>query len=116
MTNLKKLSAILIATGLAFSGAAFAGDTAFIGADVNTDGSLDRDEFLVFVSIKADEGEASFSAVRDAGSYDTAFATMDTDGDGKLSHEEAVTTMAEEKPTMGNDEDWQEPELETPEE
>ena len=116
MTKLKKFSAVLLTAGFAFTGTAFAGDAAFKGADVNTDGHLDRDEFLVFVSIKADEGEAGFSAIRDAGSYDTAFATMDTDSDGKLSPDEALPAVVEKKPAPADDQTWQEPELETPEE
>jgi hypothetical protein len=111
MTNLKKLSAVLLTTSFAFSGVALAGDAAFTTADVNTDGNLDRDEFLVFVSVKADNGDATFAAVRDTGDYDTAFAQMDVDADGKLSHAEAIPAVMKEKPAVEKPK-WEEPELE----
>jgi hypothetical protein len=110
ITNLKKLSAVLLTTSFAFSGVALAGDAAFMAADVNTDGKLDRDEFLVFVSVKADNGDTALAAVRDTGEYDTAFAQMDVDADGKLSHAEAVPASIEEKPAV-EEPKWEEPEL-----
>jgi len=113
MTNLKKLTALILSTSFAFSGVAMAGDAAFTAADVNTDGSLDRDEFLVFVSVKADEGHATFATIRDTGDYATAFTTMDTDADGKLSHDEAVPVVADEKPVMEAPK-WEEPKPEQP--
>ena len=114
MTNLKKLTALIITTSFTFSGVAMAGDAAFTAADVNTDGSLDRDEFLVFVSVKADEGDATFATIRDTGDYATAFITMDADADGKLSHGEAVPAKTEEKP-MVEEPKWEEPKMEKPE-
>lgn len=111
MTNLKKLSAVLLTTSFAFSGVALAGDAAFTAADVNTDGSLDRDEFLVFVSVKADNGDTAFATVRDTGDYDTAFAQMDVDANGKISYTEAKPTIVEEKQAV-EEPKWEEPELE----
>ena len=113
MTNLKKLSALLLTTSFAFSGVALAGNVAFTAADVNTDRSLDRDEFLVFVSVKADEGDATYATVRDTGDYATAFATLDVDADGKLSHDEAAPVSAEDKPVM-EEPTWEEPKTEQP--
>ena len=100
MTNLKKYSALFITATFAVSGVALAGAEAFTAADVNTDGYLDRDEFLVFVSIKADKGDVAFTAIRDTGDYDIAFAKMDADADGKLSHGEAAPAKMDEKPTV----------------
>ena len=113
MTNLKKLSALLLTTSFAFSGVAMAGDGAFTAADVNTDGSLDRDEFLVFVSVKADEGDVAFASIRDTGDYDTVFAKMDVDADGKLSHAEAVPVKMEDKPVIESPK-WEKSEPEQP--
>lgn len=112
MTNLKKLNALLLTAAFAMSGVAMAGAQAFTAADVNTDGSLDRDEFLVFVSVKADNGDVAFTKVRDTGDYEAAFTAMDVNADGKLNRSEAAPEPVEDKPMM-EDPKWEEPEIES---
>ncbi|NNC36313.1 MAG: EF-hand domain-containing protein [Acidimicrobiales bacterium] len=113
MTNLKKLSALFITASFAVSGVALAGAEAFTAADINADGSIDKDEFLVFVSVNADNGDVENTKVRDTGDYDKAFAKLDTNADGKLSRAEAAPEVMEDNPVM-KDPKWEEPELKDP--
>lgn len=63
-------------------------DTAFLSADINANGELDREEFVSYAVMKADEGEKDYTEVRESGSYDDAFDIHDTNADGALSPEE----------------------------
>ncbi len=63
-------------------------DADFVVADVNQDGSLDRDEFVNFAVIKSDAGNDKYRAVVSSGEFDKKFAVHDHDADGKITAEE----------------------------
>ena len=76
MLKLTKLTIATTTLLLAISPAAFAQDDArniapdiqivdsFISADIDADGALDRDEFVSFVVMKSDEGDADYKSIK----------------------------------------------------
>jgi len=84
-------------------------DTAFLSADINANGVLDREEFVSYAVMKADEGEADYTATRESGTYDDAFDLHDANADGALSPEELKSpelenfTLPEESDTSAPD-------------
>ncbi|MDB2437748.1 hypothetical protein N9W89_03455 [Hellea sp.] len=63
----------------------------FKAADADADGALNRNEFISFVAMKSDIGDADYSSIKLAGSYDDHFNTKDYNADGLLRAEELVT-------------------------
>jgi len=100
MPKLSKLSITITALMLAVSPTAFAQDDtpeltpevqtvdSFTSADIDSDGALDRDEFVSFVVMKSDEGDADYKAIKISGEYDNHFNTKDYNADGLLTAEE----------------------------
>jgi len=109
MPKLTKLSLATAALILAVTPTAFAqSDTAevapeaqvvdiFTSADIDADGALDRDEFVSFVVMKSDAGDADYKAVKLSGDYDNHFNTKDYNADGLLTSEEL--TVPDEDPS-----------------
>jgi len=77
---------------------------AFTAADTNTDGALDRDEFVAFVVVKADSGDLDYKGVKLSGEYDNHFNTKDYNADGLLTAEELRVHKVDSKT-------WSEPEV-----
>jgi hypothetical protein len=65
-------------------------DNVFNAADINTNGQLDREEFVAFAVMKADEGDSDFAEVRENGTYDEKFNAHDANADGALTPEEVA--------------------------
>ncbi len=65
-------------------------DNVFNAADINTNGQLDREEFVAFAVMKADEGDADFAEVREQGTYDDKFNAHDANADGALTPDEVA--------------------------
>ena len=63
-------------------------DAGFVAADVNQDGSLDRDEFVNFAVIKSDAGDEKYRNIVSSGEFDKKFAVHDHDADGKITVDE----------------------------
>ncbi len=105
LTKLHIAKALLI---LAISPAAFAQDDtpkimpeiqivdSFASADIDADGALDRDEFVSFVVMKSDEGDAEFKSIKISGEYDNHFNTKDYNADGLLTAQELKTAVVDE--------------------
>jgi len=74
----------------------------FNAADINTNGQLDREEFVAFAVMKADEGDADFAEVRENGTYDDKFNAHDANADGALTPDEVAPKAAPESETS----DW----------
>jgi|GEM_PF-1889817 len=116
MPKLSKLSLITSALMLAISPAAFAQDDtpemtpevqnidSFTSADIDADGALDRDEFVSFVVMKSDEGEADYKAIKNSGEYDNHFNTKDYNADGLLTAEELKLDGEDNPEVMPKDE------------
>jgi len=116
MPKLSKLSLITSALMLAISPAAFAQDDtpemtpevqnidSFTSADIDADGALDRDEFVSFVVMKSDEGEADYEAIKNSGEYDNHFNTKDYNADGLLTAEELKLDGEDNPEVMPKDE------------
>lgn len=116
MPKLSKLSLITSAFMLAIPTAAFAQDDipemtpevqtidSFTSADIDADGVLDRDEFVSFVVMKSDEGEADYKAIKISGEYDNHFNTKDYNADGLLTVEELKLPEEDESEVMSEDE------------
>ncbi len=100
-----KLTATIAATAIATLGMSFTAcaqdqtivepvptsdDSVFNAADINTNGQLDREEFVAFAVMKADEGDADFAIVREQGTYDDTFNTHDANADGALTPDEVA--------------------------
>ena len=98
MLKLTKLTIATTTLLLAISPAAFAQDDArniapdiqivdsFISADIDADGALDRDEFVSFVVMKSDEGDADYKSIKISGEYDNCLLyTSPSPRDGLLS-------------------------------
>lgn len=123
MLKLTKLTLAASIFAVATTSAAFAQDTAepmsdapkavdiFTAADVDADGALDRDEFISFVVMKSDAGDADYSAVKISGEYDNHFNTKDYNADGLLTVEEVKSPMDKPAETPKSD-DATSPELE----
>jgi len=100
MPKLTKLSIVTTALMLAVSPAAFAQDDTpdmttkseaviiFTAADIDADDTLDRDEFVSFVIMKSDAGDAEYGAIKLSGDYDNHFNMKDYNADGLLTAEE----------------------------
>jgi len=105
MPKLMKLTAVISTLLIAISPAAFAQDDTpevtpepqgidiFASADIDADGSLDRDEFISFVVMKSDAGDLDYKAVKTAGEYDNHFNMKDYNADGLLTAEELTVTL-----------------------
>ena len=116
MPKLSKLSLITSTIMMAISSAAFAQDDtpemtpevqivdSFTSADIDADGALDRDEFVSFVVMKSDEGEADYKAIKISGEYDNHFNTKDYNADGLLTAEELKLLEEDEAEVMSEDE------------
>ena len=123
MLNLTKLTLTASVFAVATTSTAFAQDTAepmtkapavvdiFTAADVDADGALDRDEFISFVVMKSDAGDADYSAVKISGEYDNHFNTKDYNADGLLTAEEVKAPVEKPAETPEMD-DATSPELE----
>ena len=61
---------------------------AWVRADSNTDGKLDRSEFIVFVKAMAETGQATARRIRFFRAYGYAFSVADKNRDGILTPEE----------------------------
>ncbi|MGX9356538.1 EF-hand domain-containing protein [Roseobacteraceae bacterium S113] len=88
--NILVLSVLLSAT-CAYAQTFTATDTevdAFVVADANRDGRLDRSEFKVFVRGMARAGQSTARTIRTFGAYGFAFGIVDKDKDGFASPEE----------------------------
>lgn len=108
MPKLTKLSIATATIILAISPAAFAQDDtpemtpdvetvdSFTSADIDADGALDRDEFISFVIMKSDEGDADYKSVKISGEYDNHFNTKDYNADGLLTAEELKSPVDDE--------------------
>lgn len=108
MPKLTKLSIATAALMLATASAAFAQDDtpelmpetqivdSFTSADIDADGALDRDEFISFVVMKSDEGDADYKSIKISGEYDNHFNTKDYNADGLLTAEELKMPAADE--------------------
>jgi len=114
-----KLTKLTIATAgfmLAISSIAFAQDDtpemtpdvqvvdSFTSADIDADGALDRDEFISFVVMKSDEGDADYKSIKISGEYDNHFNTKDYNADGLLTAEELKDPVVEEPEVTLEDE------------
>lgn len=84
---------------------------AFAAADTNTDGALDRDEFVAFVVAKADAGDIDYKGVKLSGEYDNHFNTKDYNADGLLTAEELRVVKTDSK--TEDSESWTDPEAPT---
>jgi len=116
MPKLSKLSLITSTIMMAISSAAFAQDDtpemtpevqivdSFTSADIDADGALDRDEFVSFVVMKSDEGEADYKAIKISGEYNNHFNTKDYNADGLLTAEELKLLEEDEAEVMSEDE------------
>ena len=69
----------------------------FTAADIDADGALSRDEFVSFVVMKSDEGDAKYKSIKISGEYDNHFNTKDYNADGQLTAEELTETAADER-------------------
>jgi len=117
MPKLTKLSIAATALMLAAAPTAFAQDDTpemtpdtqvadvFTSADIDADGALDRDEFISYVVMKSDAGDADYSSIKLSGEYDNHFNTRDYNADGLLTVEELKGPYSE---------DVVEPEMEAP--
>ena len=120
MPKLTKLSIATAALMLAVTSAAFAQDDTpdmvpdaqvvdtFTSADVDADGALDRDEFVSFVVMKSDAGDADYSSIKLSGEYDNHFNTKDYNADGLLTAEELSA------PVEGHSKDKPKADMEAP--
>lgn len=120
MPKLTKLSIAVTAFVLAATPAALAQDDTpdmtqdtqvadtFTSADIDADGALDRDEFISFVVMKSDAGDADYSSIKLSGEYDNHFNTKDYNADGLLTKEELKA------PAKEHSEDSEMPEMEAP--
>jgi len=100
MPKLTKISIAITGLMLAISPAAYAQDDtpdvtsevqvvdSFTSADIDADGALDRDEFVSYVVMKSDEGDADYQSIKISGEYDNHFNTKDYNADGLLTAEE----------------------------
>ena len=116
MPKLTKLSIATAALMLAVSSTAFAQDDtpdvtakvqtvdAFTSADVDADGALSRDEYVSFVVMKSDEGDADYSSIKLSGEYDNHFNTKDYNADGLLTAEELKLAVNDELRIMPKEE------------
>ena len=116
MPKLSKLSIIAAALVLATSPAAFAQDDtpeltpevqiidSFTAADIDADGALDREEFISFVVMKSDEGNADYKSIKLSGEYDNHFNTKDFNADGLLTAEEMKDPVSDESVVTPDDE------------
>lgn len=68
----------------------------FTSADIDADGALSRDEFVSFVVMKSDEGDAEYKGIKISGEYDNHFNTKDYNADGLLTAEELKMPETEE--------------------
>lgn len=108
MPKLTKLSIATAAFILAAAPVTFAQDDtpemmpeiqivdSFTSADIDADGALSRDEFISFVVMKSDEGDADYKSIKISGEYDNHFNTKDYNADGLLTAEELKMPEAEE--------------------
>ena len=69
---------------------------AFLAADTNGDGSLDHDEFRVFIQTMAEVGAPMSRRIRTFGVYGMAFGRVDLNEDGLASPEELRAAEAVE--------------------
>jgi len=85
-------------------------DADFVVADINQDGSLDRDEFVSFAVIKSDAGNDKFRAIVTSGEFDKKFAVHDHDADGKITAAEMghADKMADKAKDKMKDKSWSE--------
>ncbi len=116
MPKLTKLSIALAAFTLAISPVAIAQDDtpelspdvqivdSFTSADIDADGALDRDEFISFVVMKSDEGDAEYKSIKISGEYDNHFNTKDYNADGLLTAEELKSPIVEKSEVMPDEE------------
>ncbi len=100
MQKLTKLSIVTSGLLVAFSQTALAQDDtpqmmpevqvvdSFTAADIDADEALDRDEFISFVVMKSDEGDAEYKSIKISGEYDNHFNTKDYNADGLLTAQE----------------------------
>jgi len=115
MLKLTKLTIATTTLLLAISPAAFAQDDArniapdiqivdsFISADIDADGALDRDEFVSFVVMKSDEGDADYKSIKISGEYDNHFNTKDYNADGLLTTQELIKPVIDESEVKPED-------------
>ena len=100
MPNSTKLTLTVIALTLAFSAPVFAQEKSskmpsdvqvkdiFISADIDKDRALNRDEFISYVVMAAENGFADYATIKLSGDYDNHFNTKDYNADGLLTAEE----------------------------
>ena len=67
----------------------------FIAVDLDQTGNLDQDEYVSYVVMRADAGDAAHKAVVLSGEYDTDFAAKDADANGTLSESELGLAASE---------------------
>ena len=108
MPKLTKLSIATAALMLATTPVCFAQDDtsemssetqsidSFTAADIDADGALSRDEFVSFVVMKSDEGDAKYKSIKISGEYDNHFNTKDYNADGLLTADELKVLRAED--------------------
>lgn len=109
MPKLSQMSAIAATITLALSPAVIAqDDTAeitpevavvdvFTSADIDADGALSREEFISFVIMKSDQGDADYKSIKISGEYDDHFNTKDYNADGLLTAEELKPPVADDE-------------------
>jgi len=86
-------------------------DADFVIADINEDGSLDRDEFVSFAVIKSDAGHDKYRAIVASGQFDKTFAVHDHNADGKITANEMGHGKRNSAVNQGLDVDVIAPEL-----
>ena len=70
-------------------------ETDFTSADLNQDDVLSADEFVTYAVMRAEAGDADFTAMVLAGDYDTKFTAHDADASGDLNASELGHAEAE---------------------
>ncbi|MEP1229144.1 MAG: hypothetical protein ABJG88_00565 [Litorimonas sp.] len=63
-------------------------DADFVTADINQDGSLDRDEFVSFAVMKSEAGDEKYQDVVSSGLFNKKFAVHDHNADEKITADE----------------------------
>lgn len=63
----------------------------FAAADMDGDAALNMDEHRTYIDTLADAGDEAALLVRDGATYDAAFASADSDGDGMVTFLEATS-------------------------